>query len=295
MLKIVYIVSIGVQMDKRDLVRRFHERLTVLVDRHGGNLARLAKATGVDRAALRQLLDPESTRLPRAETLCRLADAAGVSLDWLVGRSQSEDSVAEIVRAIEIEPTLGEVDDDRLAAWHREAEGYKIRYVPATVPDLLKHEVLTRYEFVAESADVDTKRTQARRQLAYSRLPETDLEACMPVQTLRGIARGEGIWEGLSPDERRTQLCYMADLLSELYPTFRLFLFDGRTSYAAPYTVFGPLRAVLYLGRRYLVINSVEHIRELARHFDDLIRLALISPDRAEFFIREHLINVRRP
>jgi hypothetical protein len=72
----------------------------------------------------------------------------------------------------------------------------------------------------------------------------------------------------------------MARLTEELYPTFRLFLYDGRRRFAAPYTVFGPQRAALYLGGLYLVVNSVEHIRALTRHFDGLIRNAVIGPDR---------------
>ena len=35
----------------------------------------------------------------------------------------------------------------------------------------------------------------------------------------------------------------MATLLDDLYPTFRLFLYDGRMRYSIPYTIFGPYRA----------------------------------------------------
>ncbi len=282
-------------MDKRDLSRLFRERIGTLVERHGGNLSRFAASAGIDRSALSQFLAPDSTRLPRAETLCRLAEDNGVSLDWLIGLSQSETTVAEIVPAIEIERAAGGIDDARLAEWHREAQGYKIRYVPTTVPDLLRHEGLTHYEFGTGPDDVDSKRTQARRQLAYSRQPETDIEVCMPIQTLQQIARGEGLWANLPAELRHTQLTYMADLLGELYPTFRLFLFDGLRTFAAPHTIFGPVRAALYLGQMYLVINSVEHIRILTRHFDDLIRVASVVPDRAEAFIRDDLLTWSRP
>ena len=49
-------------------------------------------------------------------------------------------------------------------------------------------------------------------------------------------------------------------------------------AYSAPYTVFGPKRAAIYIGDMYVVINSTEHIRALTRHFDDLIRRAAINP-----------------
>jgi hypothetical protein len=70
----------------------------------------------------------------------------------------------------------------------------------------------------------------------------------------------------------------MAQLLDELYPTLRWFLFDARARMAVPLTVFGPLRAALYLGDMYLVFNSTEHIRVLTRHFDELIRAAVMQP-----------------
>ena len=56
------------------------------------------------------------------------------------------------------------------------------------------------------------------------------------------------MWSGLPVRYRRQQLEHMITLIDELYPTFRLFLFDEREAYAAPYTLFGPLRAAVYLG-----------------------------------------------
>ncbi len=79
------------------------------------------------------------------------------------------------------------------------------------------------------------------------------------------------------------QLHHMAHLIYEMYPTFRLFLFDQRDRRVAPYTVFGPKVAAIYLGDLYLVVNSVEHVKQLARHFDTLVRMAKIDPDRGDF------------
>ena len=84
-----------------------------------------------------------------------------------------------------------------------------------------------------------------------------------------------GIALGLDPDE--------------LYPTFRWYLFDGSRRYAAPVTVFGPLRAALYLGQLYLVLTSAEHVRTLSRHFDVLIRNAEVQPTS----MRTHLTRLR--
>src|SRR3712207_8730011 len=43
-----------------------------------------------DRSALTQLLSGTSIRLPRANTLRRISERYGVSLDWLLGLSQDE-------------------------------------------------------------------------------------------------------------------------------------------------------------------------------------------------------------
>ena len=275
-------------MDKRDLGDLFRDRLALILARYDGNHAAFAKTIGLDRSALSQLLADGSTRLPRAETLARLAETHHVSLDWLLGLSQSERQSTEIAPTVEIEEIDSSADDTRLARWHREAIGYKIRYVPSTIPDLLRTPEVIVYLYGARRGPQPaTLIREADSRLAYSRRPETDIEVCMPRQTLESLARGEGLWTGLPLAERRGQLDQMADLVEELYPTFRLFLFDGRRAYSAPYTVFGPLRAALYVGEMYLVINAVEHIRALTRHFDGLIRLAAVTPNEAAPFLRK--------
>jgi len=52
--------------------------------------------------------------------------------------------------------------------------------------------------------------------------------------------------------------------------------------------VFGPGRAALYLGQRFLVFSSTVHIRLMIRHFDDLIRGAIVQAhDFADHVMRE--------
>ena len=127
-------------MDKRDLGPVFRERLKVVLGRFAGNQAEFARSIGLDRSALSQLLSENSTRLPRAETLHAIAERHGVSLDWLMGLSQDELFSAEIKPMLEIEDTDGSSNDTLIAQWHSEAIGYKIRYVPTTIPDLLRTE-----------------------------------------------------------------------------------------------------------------------------------------------------------
>ena len=272
---------------KRDVAEAFRERMAVLIARKGNSLAAFAREVGLDRSALSQFLAPGSTRLPRAETLAAIARTCGVSLDWLLGLIASEEAAASNVPMLEMVETMGIGDNELLTQWHREATGYKIRYVPATLPDLLRTPEVAAHEFASyASAAREAREEHAREQLTYSRRPETDMEVCMPLQTLETFAAGQGIWTGLSAGARRAQLNHMAALIGEMYPTFRLFLFDERRLYASPYTVFGPKRAAVYLGNLYFVVNSAEHIRELSRHFDNLIRIASIGPDRAEEFLR---------
>ena len=117
-----------------------------------------------------------------------------------------------------------------------------------------------------------------KRRLEYSRLPETEFEICSSVQVLEDFAAGAGIWRGLDATLRRHQLQSMARLIEELYPTVRWFLYDGLAHYSVPLTIFGPTRAVIYMGQMYFVFNTTEHIRLLIRHFDDLIKAAVVQP-----------------
>ena len=68
----------------------------------------------------------------------------------------------------------------------------------------------------------------------------------------------------------------MAELHAQLYPTLRVHLYDARRVYSAPITVFGPLLAVLYLGRNYLAFRDTERVQAMTRHFDTLVREAAV-------------------
>lgn len=274
--------------DKRDVAEIFRERMGILIDQRRQTLASFARSVGLDRSALSQFLAPGSTRLPRAETLHAIAGTCGVSLDWLLGLIASEDAAGETAPMLEMVETDNRIDSRLLSAWHREATGYKIRYIPSTLPDLMRTDIVSQYEFgIFERDQIAAKEEASRDQLNYSRRPETDMEVCLPIQRLEAFARGEGLWADLPLEARREQLRYMADLAEEMYPTFRLFLFDGREISPSPYTVFGPRRAAIYLGKMYVVINAVEQIKALTRHFDNLIRIAEIGPDRVAATIRQ--------
>jgi transcriptional regulator with XRE-family HTH domain len=278
-------------MDRRKTVEAFRERLSEVIERSGLSRMAFSARVGLDRSTLSQLLSPGNERLPRAETIAAIAGREQVSVDWLLGLSQEGQIGADIVApALEIESGAASPADLRLARWHAEAAGYKIRYVPATLPDLLKTEEVIRYEFQEYGARVPKARIeQAEERLAYSRLPETDMEACSSFQALEDFARGHGVWRGLPAEGRAAQLNAMTVLLDELYPTFRWFLFDGLQRYSVPLTIFGPKRVAVYVGNMYLVFNSTEHIQVLTRHFDDLIRAAAIQPPGVIDFLKSLL------
>lgn len=283
-------------MDRKETVAAFRERLLLVIERSGDSRSAFAQRIGLDRSTLSQLLSSENERLPRAETVVAMALAGQVSTDWLLGLTQEQRLGAEMLaNALEIEAGAGSPVDARLQRWHAEAAGYKIRYVPTTLPDLLKTEAVIRYEFQEYGGLIpQTRLEQAEARLAYSRQPETDLEVCCAYQTLESFARGEGIWRVLEVAERRAQLEHMVALADELYPTFRWFLYDGLQRFAAPMTVFGPKRAAVYIGNMYLVFNATEQIRVLTRHFDDLIRAAVIQPTEVIGFL-ESLLRELRP
>jgi len=271
-------------MDKRDLSTLFRERLKLLLTRSDLNRSAFAATVGIDRSALSQLLSGASTRLPRAETLLAIAAEFKVSLDWLLGLSHDEGVTGEIRESLEIEEASGGFDRTLLAKWHAEAVGTKIRYVPAGIPDLLRTEALVDYEAGITNRNREAQADETQYRIDYSRRPETDMEVCMPRHTLEIFARGLGIWNGFPPQERRAQLLHMAVLLDDLYPTFRLFLYDGRMRYSIPYTIFGPYRAAIYVGDMYLVLNAPAPIRTLTGHFDQLIRAAEINAHEAAAF-----------
>ncbi len=276
-------------MNKRQTVEVFRQRLGEVIARSGLSRAAFAARAGLDRSTLSQLLSHSNGRLPRAETIAAIAAREQISVDWLLGISQEGQLAAGVLaKVLEIESGAGSPADARLARWRAEAAGYKIRYVPTTLPDLLKTEDVIRYEFHDYGATMPKVRLeQAEQGLAYTRRPETDVEVCSSRQSLQDFARGHGIWSGLSESSRIAQLDAAAELLDELYPSFRWFLFDGLQYYSAALTIFGPKRAAIYLGDMYFVFNSTEHIRVLTQHFDDLIRGAVIQPPDVIAMIRD--------
>ena len=201
-------------MDREEVVALFRERLQETIEAAGESRAAFAERAGLDRSTLSQLLSPENKRLPRSETLLNIARTTQLSVDWLLGLSQTQQLAAEFVgEAPEIAPGAASPLDERLRRWHADAIGYKIRYVPSTLPDLLKTEAVIQYEFAGFGDRItDMQRDEAEARLAYSRKPETDIESVSSFQSISLFAKGEGIWGDLPKEARREQLEQIAHL-----------------------------------------------------------------------------------
>lgn len=273
-------------MDKRALADLFRIRLFELVKRSGTNHSTFAAGIGLDRSALSQLLSAESVRLPRVETLLNISERHAVSLDWLLGISQDPGLTGELRPSVEIEEGGDDYTETLLMKWHAEATGSKIRYVPARIPDLLRTPQIIAFEAESAHQSVNAQFSESAFRLDYNRQPGTDMEVCMPSETLVAFAQGHGMWGGLTREIRATQLKYMAELIDELYPSFRLFLFNEKEKFSVPYTIFGQQRAVVFMGGMYLVLNNTESIRKLQRHFDELIRFTRIHAHECADYVR---------
>ena len=276
---------------KLEIVAIFRQRLLALISKSQLSRSRFAAQAGLDRSTLSQLLSDTNVRLPRAETIARLAGQYNVSVDWLLGLAQEDQLATDIVPLVQVETGVRNTTDERIAAWSREAVGYKTRYVPMSLPDLLKTNDVFGYEFNdSTSTTVAARQAEGEFKLELARRSTYDMEACTSFQSVEMFARGHGVWGALPVDVRRAQLIHMQRLVDELYPSFRWFMFDGLRVFATPYTIYGPLRGAVYLGGMYFVFNSTEHIRVLTRHFDNLIREAVIQPNQCADFI-EKLLN----
>lgn len=270
-------------MDKRDLSRLFTARLRELVDRQSGGLTGFARATGVDRSALTQFLAPGADRLPRAETLRQIAERTGTTADWLLGLTHADEGGRELTPSVEIESAVTAEGTSPLERWHREAAGHKIRYVPSSLPDIMR--IPGVMDFGEDDLPFEARRESGEAVLATVQLGETDVEIAMARQTLEDFARGAGVGRDVPAAGRRDQLAHMARLTEAHYPTLRLHLYDARRTYSAPFTVFGPIRAAIYLGPGYLVLTAADEVRRLARIFDGLVRDAVIGPDRVHRYL----------
>lgn len=266
-------------MDKRDRAELFRSRLAEAMRLKEETQSGLARSIGVDRSTVSQLLAPNSTRLPNAQVVAECAIALGVSGDWLLGLSDMSERAADVLEAsLEVTQAPRALVDEQIFAWYQEAAGYKIRHVPATLPDMLKTEALLQWEYTPHlGRTTDQAIGASADRLEWMRATGSDYEIAIPIFELDSLATATGYYTGLPDGIRREQLAHFGRLHDQLYPSLRVFLFDARRLWSAPVTVFGPRIAVLYLGQHYLAFRDRKRVQLLSSHFDTLVREAHVS------------------
>lgn len=265
--------------DKRDRATTFRDRLRLAMTRTRMTQSALARAVGVDRSTISQIVAAQTTRLPNAQVAAECARALGVSADWLLGLAELPEQAADLLAtAMTMTEAPRALVDEQIFAWHREAAGYKIRHVPAGLPDMLKSEDFLRWEYEPHlGRTTDQAIGASEDRLAWMRRAQSDYEIALPLHELAVFARGQGYYVNLPADVRRHQIEQLIALHDQLYPSLRIYLFDARRLFSAPVTIFGPLLAVIYLGRHYLAFRDIERVTAITRHFDGLVREAEIS------------------
>lgn len=265
-------------MDKRDRADIFRVRLAEAMAERGMTRAALARATGVDRSTISQLLGA-GTRLPNAQLAADCAAALGISADWLLGLTGRPEPIADLLAtSLTVTEAPRALIDETIFGWHREAAGYKIRHVPATLPDMLKTRAMVEWEYRPQLGRTAEQALGAfEDRLAWMRGARSDYEIALPLDELSAFAAGTGYYDGLPVSVRRDQMDRLIELTEQLYPSLRLYLFDARRVFSAPVTVFGPMLAVVYLGRHYLAFRDSARVASISQHFDWLVKEAAFS------------------
>jgi transcriptional regulator with XRE-family HTH domain len=267
--------------DKRNRATLFRTRLTEALRRQGTSQSALARAIGVDRSTISQLLSGSGARLPNAQVVAECAAALGVSADWLLGLSDRPESAAALMDLhFSLSAAPRALVDEQIFAWHQEAEGYKIRHVAAALPDMLKTREMLEWEYRPHLGRTAAQAVGASQdRLAFLRSSRSDFEIALPFYELDTFAAGAGYYADFPLAIRQAQIAHFQALYDQLYPRLRIHIFDARKVYSAPITLFGPLLAVIYVGTHYVAFRDTERVQAFTRHFDGLVRAADV-PDR---------------
>lgn len=262
-------------INKLDRAALFRTRLAEAMEQSGTSRAALARSAGVDRSTVTQLLSEADARMPGGHLVAACAETLSVSTDWLLGLSDRPEASADLLTATLTEAERATSADDQIFAWHQEAAGYKIRHVPATLPDMLKTRAVMEWEYAGTmNRSPGQAIAVAEARLDWMRASESDYEIALPLHEMRSFAEGTGYYTDLPAGVRREQIDWILSVHDQLYPTLRLFLYDAARVYSAPITIFGPKLAAIYLGRYYVAFRDRDRVRALTRHFDWLVREA---------------------
>lgn len=275
-------------MDKRIRADLFRKRLEEAMAHRGVTRSALSRATHVDRSTIGQLLKDDLPRLPNAQLAADVANVLGVSTDWLLGLTNRPETPGDIVAAaMSLSPAERTSADEQILEWHREAAGYKVRHVPASLPDILKTEKMTDWEYASfRERHLPEAYNAMQDQLAWLTTGVSDYEIALPLHEVEACAAGTAYYLGADRQTRHEQLAFIADTCDALFPRLRMFLFDAHQVYSSPVTVFGPNLAVVYVGQCYLAFREIERVRSLSSHVDWLVREAVVDARHVGSYIR---------
>ena len=278
------------KFDKRDRATLFRRRLIEAMEMSDATQSGLARAIDVDRSTISQLLSGDGARLPNAHVVGACAGELGVSADWLLGLSDRPESATDLMDInLSMTKAPRALVDEQIFAWHQDAIGYKIRHVPAALPDMLKTQDFLEWEYRPHLGKTTRQAIGASQdRLDLMRTSKSDFEIALPQHELENLAGAHGYYSGLSKDLRISQFDQFIALYDQLYPTLRLHVFDARKTFSSPITIFGPRLAVLYVGHHYVAFRDTKRIQTFTSHFDGLIRSS-VMPDRDVFGYLERL------
>jgi transcriptional regulator with XRE-family HTH domain len=265
--------------DKRLRADLFRARLSQAMQNRGTNQSALARAVGVDRSTISQLLKGTGARLPNAQVVGECARALGVSADWLLGLTDRPETAADLLaNTLSLTEAPRALVDEQIFRWHQEAAGFKIRHVPAGLSDMLKTHEMLEWEYAPHLGRSTQQAIGASQdRLEWMRNTPSDYEIAMPLYEVYSMVRGEGYYADLPPDILTAQVDRLIEVSQDLYPRLRIYLFDARRLYSAPITIFGPRMAVLYIGQTYMAFRDTERVQALTQHFDHLVREAQVT------------------
>ena len=280
-------------MDKRQRANLFRERLMEAMSVKGVTKSGLPKAAHVDRSTIGQLLKRDQPRLPNAQLAAYAAKALGVSTDWLLGLTNRPETPDDIVAAaLSLSPAERTSADEQLLEWHHDATGYKVRHVPATLPDILKTKRMLDWEYAAvRELRLPEAYSAMQDQLEWLSSGVSDYEIALPIHEIEACAAGTSYYKDAGKDVREEQLHFIADQCEQMFPRLRIFLFDAHRVFSSPVTVFGPNLAVVYVGQCYLAFREIERVKSLSSHFDWLVREAVVDARNVPSYIRSLVVG----
>ena len=284
-------------MDKRDRSNLFKARIVQAMRDRDLSQSALARFAKVDRSTISQLTTGDAARLPNAQLVAECASALGVSSDWLLGLTDFKLAAADLLAAsMEVTEAPRALIDEQIFAWANEAAGYKIRHVPAMMPDMLKTEAMMHWEYAPHlGRSSDQVIGASRDRLEWMQSSLCDYEIALPLFEVSSFANSSGYYETLPAEVRDEQIAHFIELHDRFYPRLRVFLFDARRLWSAPLTVFGPLVGVLYLGQHYLAFRDKERVQMLTAQFDTLVREATVSardwPDHLTMIASDNVVT----